>query len=124
MLRARLDAEGIPASVADDRHAIMNWPISLALGGARLQVPAEFLDPAREVLAAYNSGEFERDLLDCYPDAVEACPQCGSGKITRSVSMRQRILVIVTTVVASAPFPARRARMRCLACGHRWKHDD
>jgi|SRR5690625_488216 len=124
VLRARLEADGIPATVAGDHHMIMNWPISIALGGARLQVPSQFLDQAREILAACNAGDFEKDLMASYPGTVDTCPKCGSEKIKRSESNWRRILVILTTVVASAPFPAKGTRMCCLECDHRWKEKD
>lgn len=53
ILRARLEAEGIPAIVAD---ANMAQSYSVAVGGARLQVPSEFYDAARQIIADVNSG--------------------------------------------------------------------
>ena len=53
ILRARLEAEGIPAIVAD---ANMAQSYSVAVGGARLQVPSEFYDEARQIIADVNSG--------------------------------------------------------------------
>ena len=53
ILRARLEAEGIPAIVAD---ANMAQSYSVAVGGARVQVPSEFYEEARQIIADVNSG--------------------------------------------------------------------
>ena len=53
ILRARLAAEGIPAIVVD---ANMAQSYSVAVGGARVQVPGEFYDEARQIIADVNSG--------------------------------------------------------------------
>lgn len=47
VVRALLEAEGLPATVAHAHHAIANWPMSLALGGTAVQVPAPLLVSAR-----------------------------------------------------------------------------
>lgn len=124
ILRARLEAEGIPATVTGDGHMILNWPLSIALGGAKVQVPGPFLDKAQKVVAAYNAGDFEKDLTDCYPESADVCPECGSEKLRPSVSTGQRVLEVLITVLASAPFPPKAVRLRCSDCGHRWRYDD
>ena len=48
ILRARLEAEGIPACVVNEHHVRLNWFQAMALGGARVQVAAENVE---EVLA-------------------------------------------------------------------------
>lgn len=53
ILRARLEAEGIPAIVAD---ANMAQSYAVAVGGARVQVPSEFYEEARQIIADVNSG--------------------------------------------------------------------
>ena len=56
ILRARLEAEGIPAILADANMAQSYSLVSVAVGGVRLQVPAEFVDEARQIIADVNSG--------------------------------------------------------------------
>ncbi|GAB2499830.1 putative signal transducing protein [Arenimonas alkanexedens] len=122
VLRARLESEGIPATVAGDQHIIANWPLSVALGGAALQVPAAYLAQAQKIVADYHAGSLEADLLAEHPDAADACPTCGSGEVVGSVPLGQRALTIATFLLASAPFPARASRMHCQACGHAWRY--
>jgi hypothetical protein len=53
-----LRAAGIAAVVADDQHGQVNFLLAPALGGTRVLVPAADLAAAREVLAAFERGEF------------------------------------------------------------------
>ena len=122
ILRARLEAEGIPASVAGAQHIIANWPLSVALGGAALQVPSATLQQAEAIIAEYYAGAFERDLLAEDPDAADICPACGSSDVQASVPHRQRALVIATFLLASAPFPTKASHMACAACDNRWRY--
>ena len=55
VLRARLEAEGIPAYVSNDSHVLANWSLAYALGGVALQVPAERESEARATVVAINS---------------------------------------------------------------------
>jgi hypothetical protein len=122
ILRARLESEGIPASVAGDHHVVANWPWAIALGGVALQVPDEFLDAAQEIVQAYHDGSLERDLVAEDPQAVERCPVCSSEKIRATVPAGQRALAIATFLMAQAPFPTSASRMQCETCGHRWSY--
>ena len=56
ILRARLEAEGIPAILADAHMAQAYSVVSVAVGGVRVQVPEEFVDEARQIIADVNSG--------------------------------------------------------------------
>ncbi len=122
ILRARLEAEGVPASVIGDQHIIANWPLSVALGGVALQVPGEYLGQAQEVIAAYHAGIFRQDLVAEHPEAADTCQNCSSTEVTGSVPLRQRVLTVATFLLASAPFPTSASSMRCKACGHRWQY--
>ena len=122
ILRARLEAEGIPASVAGDQHIIANWPLSVALDGAALQVPLAYLGQAQEIVAAYHAGTFEEDLVAEHPEAADCCPSCGAADVVGSVPLRQRALTIATFLLASAPFPTSASRLQCQTCGHNWRY--
>jgi hypothetical protein len=64
ILRARLEAEGIPAFVMDGNMNQTSSLVSVALGGARLQVPRQYVAKANEILAAINSGAFAANARD------------------------------------------------------------
>lgn len=122
ILRARLAAEGIPATVAGDQHIIANWPLSVALGGAALQVPSAYLAQAQEIVAAYHAGTLSQDLATEHPEATDTCPVCGVTEVIGSIPFGQRVLAVATYFIASAPFPTSASRMHCQACGHRWRY--
>ena len=122
ILRGRLEAEGIPATIAGDQHVLAKWPLSVALGGVAIQVPSGFLEATRDVLAAYKAGVFERDLITEDPSALDLCPSCGGHKIQGSIPLEHRILVIFTYLLASAPFPTGASLLQCQICGHRWNY--
>jgi Putative prokaryotic signal transducing protein len=58
MLRGRLEAEGVPAMVADANSLRV---IQTAIGGVRLMVPEAFVDKAREILKADARGDYAID---------------------------------------------------------------
>ena len=72
--RGRLESEGIPAFLHSNNHSQIDWPITLALGGIRLQVPSCAAQKAREILQSVVP----------LPDSDEeiACPSCGSGMLS------------------------------------------
>ena len=68
LLQGRLQAEGIPAFLADEHLIQANRLLSIALGGVRVQVPRELLAGARRVIAALEAGEYALDE-DSDPEA-------------------------------------------------------
>ena len=117
---ARLNAEGIPATVAFANHAIIDWPAALALGGTAVQVPEEHLVQARRIVAEYRAGELEAELPEEPLVRKGRCPECGSSAIRRVVPLRQRLLAGLLGVFG-ATFPTRENEMACSACGTRWE---
>jgi len=124
ILCARLQADGIPASVADDQHMMANWALAGALGGARLQVPEAFAEEAAELVRAYHAGELERDLIAEHPSAAERCPACGGERLDKTVPLGQRALLLASCLAVSVPFPTQASNYRCLDCQTRWRFSD
>jgi hypothetical protein len=64
IIRARLQAEGLLATLADEHLVSMDWLYSNAIGGVRVQVPEREVPRALAVLAAVSRGEYalEEDL--------------------------------------------------------------
>jgi len=72
--KAKLDSEGIPAFIIDEHTINAQWLYSNALGGVKLQVPLQYSETAKEVVA-----EDRAELLDTEFDAeMRRCPSCGS----------------------------------------------
>jgi putative signal transducing protein len=61
VLRACLESHGIFAYVWGEHLGIANIFLSTASGGMRVQVRSDQLDQAREVIAAFERGDFALD---------------------------------------------------------------
>lgn len=114
LAKGRLQVEGIQAIVLNEHHISVNWPMSQALGGVKVQVPAEQLEAAKKVLEALARGEYAE------PDALETkCPICGSNNIKARFSL-PKLLFLIVSLGLSAIFPIRREKLICRRCAHKW----
>lgn len=120
VVRARLVADGIPATVAFANHAVVNWPMSLALGGTIVQAPADFLAQSREILADYQAGVLEAELNEAIGSQKEHCPRGGSTNFTRTMLRRKRFHAILVVLFVAA-FPTKRSLFICRECNYRWE---
>ena len=120
LVRARLESEGIPASVTDDHLLTANWQLTVALGGVRVQVPEEFLAQAQEILSHYWAGAFAADV-EAETDTLPAtCPSCQGTSVDQEVPTAEKLLAVGFFVVSGATFPTRTSQLRCKSCGNRW----
>lgn len=110
LLRLRLEAGGIPAFVQDENVVNLNWLLSNAIGGVRVQIFESDLDAAKEILA--------EPALDEVPTRVD-CPRCGSDKT--SVDEFPRKLAFLSLIVLGFPILFSGRRWSCTECGHKWK---
>ena len=67
----RIESEGIPVFLLGINHASVNWLLSIALGGIRIQVPAKYAEEARAILS---------EIPQPGHDQVTSCPKCGSDE--------------------------------------------
>ena len=120
MLRLRLEAEGIPASVAFQFHIGNNWWYSQALGGVRVQVPRSWLKEALHVEKDCRAGVFTAELRQEFGDIDDVqCPNCGSESFSKRRPIPSVILSLVTLLV-TVPIPATGWVCRCRRCRTRW----
>lgn len=106
----KLKSEGIPVFLLGINHASVNWLISTALGGIRLQVPADFVDEARQLLTQI-AGPIERGEPEC--------PECG-GSDTTAMSNSRKIAFLAVHLF-SIPVPWQSDRRHCQSCGADWR---
>src|SRR5262245_16145024 len=92
LYRATLEQAGIPVFLADEGIVSMNWFLSNAVGGIKVQVPEEHADPAREVLgtAAVAVAPEDADYLATPP---VMCPFCGSSQVVGYTGTQARNIV-------------------------------
>jgi hypothetical protein len=123
MFRGRLEAERIPAFLASDQHIWMQWQLSVALGGVRVQVPEFFADPAGEVLARCASGACQAELAEMFGDIEERrCPVCGARDIKRRPAAGEFVFTLAVMLLG-LPVKFGTSRCTCRVCGHRWQED-
>ena len=110
LFRTRLEAAGISAFVQDEYVVQLNWLLSNAIGGVRVQIADDDLESASEFLAA--------DSPQPTPDAEEVvCPMCGSSLIAPDEKPR-RIAYLSLWLLG---FPLLFTRWRCSACSNVFK---
>ena len=119
LARGRLEAEGIRASVIDENIVRMNWALSQAVGGVKVQVHHEDLEKAREILGE----DFNESLAEaCHKEfpglLADVCPQCGSSEISPK---RYSKWSLIPSLYFLLPlfFPLK--RWECRNCGRSWR---
>jgi hypothetical protein len=121
IVRARLEAEGIPASTAHYHHVAAYWPLSVALGGVKVQVPAACLADAKDLLDAYQSGALLRSLESAANLVAEVCPICGATRIRNVAPLSGRFALVACFLTIGLIFPLHASRRTCDACGASWR---
>ena len=120
LARSKLESEGIPCFVAEERFIQVNWLLASVFGCVELKVPSGSADRARNalrprprlvVLADANSARSRADET--------ACPRCRSFDVYAH-HLKQRI---GTVAVALLSLLGRSWRYRwiCKQCGYEWK---
>src|SRR5690348_16791201 len=95
----------------------MKWPISQAIGGVKLQVPAYAAGQALDVLKALDGGEHD-GLLDHYEPIypTRPCSVCDSNSLKPVFAIDQLLLLFASFTIGII-FPIYRNRRRCNNCG-------
>lgn len=107
VLRSRLEAEGVYATVADTDLARIGWAAP-AEGGARVLVAERDFEKAKTVLARLQRGDYS---LDENKEPAR-CPHCGGTKLTTFIPS------LAASLFKYGGQPGRRAR--CETCGKTW----
>ncbi len=114
LLRMKLEAGGVDAYIQDENTVQMDWLLSNAIGGVRVQVGDEDLETAKEILSAPPANPIEAEGTEC--------PDCSS--LHTAPDELPRRMAFLSLLVLGFPFPFLRRRWRCADCGHTWKGSD
>jgi len=114
--RGLLESEGIPAFLFNEQQIWMNWNMSQALGGVRLQVSAEDRQRAFAVLSARDAGEYAGALNDLQYELPLRCPKCSSPDIEVAPSSGAGWSVVAIFLITGIVSPKVSDRWRCKAC--------
>ena len=74
--RMHLQAEDIPAFIADENVVTWDWILGQAIGFIKLQVPSSYADAAERILALHSN---DQTIAENAPEPAEAlrCLSCG-----------------------------------------------
>jgi hypothetical protein len=104
-----VESNGIPVFLLGINHASANWLLSNALGGIQLQVPAQFVAEARDILAETNQGR---------ANDSDTCPECGSADT--SAMSNSRKIAFFSVHAFGLPVPWTNSRRHCQKCAAEW----
>ncbi len=120
--KARLEAEGIWAFIADGGTVGANWLYSNAVGGVKLQVRDADVERAIEILGI-EPPETEWDDIEFAggeQDAESTCPRCHSDNIRyERFAMRP---LFASWLFLGVPLPF--LKWKCGDCGYEWRWDE
>lgn len=114
LVRGRLEAFDIDATLVDAETVSVNWLWSNLLGGIKVQVPESDVEEALHLLSSEWSDE--PDLQDAAETAI--CPNCGSPATEYLLDKRGSFLTLLLLGFPLLPAVSKR---ECADCGHRWK---
>lgn len=117
--KAKLQSEALRCSLADDNIVRLNWFLSNAIGGVRLQVVDVDAEAAMELLAEAIPPSFSAE--ETGEEYVQPeCPNC--HELDTSYETFYRGVTLWALWLWSLPFwIPRLKRWKCEACGNRWK---
>jgi len=128
LAQSLLQAEGIGSTIPEENIAGIDWQWSTALQGIRLQVAADDVDSALQLLSN-RPGLVPDDYAGEIHDAEEPkrCPYCGSDLMgsqrwrrrAKALTMLAPILLLLwPLVLAFGP------KYECTQCGRLWRETD
>ncbi|MGH9768185.1 MAG: DUF2007 domain-containing protein [Blastocatellia bacterium] len=117
LAKGLLEANGIMAVIADEYTAGMNWLLSNAIGGVKVQVDKTDLEDALKILALNGAREEGVHEVDGY---WGECPKCGSKTV--EFILERKGSVILTWVLIGAPLLFTSKKLRRLNCNNEWKY--
>ena len=116
LVKSKLEAFGVDAVLADGETIRLDWLLSNALGGIKVQVPEPDVEEARLVLQSEATREQEEQDMPGAANAV--CPACGSSNTHYFLDKRGSFS---TWLVFGIPLLPARSKNTCADCGCKWK---
>jgi hypothetical protein len=118
--RSMLEAAGIEVFLQDENLVRLDWQVSNFIGGIRLQVPADAIATATELLDQPIPAS---DEIPGQPSFEQpTCPHCGSTDITFTGSDRRAAML--STFTMGLPLPLGAETWLCNVCNTRWLDND
>jgi len=106
LVASQLEAVELHPVLLDAEMVRIDWLMSNAIGGVKVQVPRDELEAAQRLLQS------ETDVEGAAPIA---CPKCGS---TETANYHERRGAALSWLVLGIPAIPTRSGTRCALCGH------
>ena len=117
-----VESGDIPTFLKDETVITVNNLYSLAVGGAKLQVPAAEAAQAREILvdAGYTAAAVRQPKAESFPiKNMMECPYCGSDNVYEG--RRAGTVMVIGIWLVRLPRPVFKYTCHCFDCGRNWK---
>jgi hypothetical protein len=117
LAQSLLEAGGIASTIPDEGLAGIDWRMTTALHGIRLQVAADDVDEAAVLLA--EAAEVDPGEPGALPDAKSLCPGCGSASVGPAPWKRRlkAVALLLPVVIVAWPLVALlRPPLFCFSC--------
>lgn len=113
-----LNDEGIESEIVDENTVTMNWMLSQAVGGVKLNVRLSDLDRAREILAGVMADGVDSSSPEIGEAEPDRCPACGSVAV---VPRKYTRWSLIFAVIFMLPVFFPKKKWKCGNCGHVWR---
>ncbi len=110
LARLKLESEEIPCVIVDENIVAMDWLLSPAVGGIKLQVPSVLRAVARAVLFATGEWSGDQPIVEGDP-----CPHCPGGVLRPGPPLWWQ--VVLSIVLLGMPLMFLPKRHVCDSCG-------
>ena len=118
LAKGKLEAEGIYAIVLDEHIVQINWNLSQAIAGVKVQVSEADLDGARELLRVEYVEELSAtEEARLQPAPEDTCPRCDSSSVSPK---RYSRWFLIPSLLLLLPIFFRRKQWVCNDCGATW----
>ncbi len=117
LAKGKLESARIACVLADGNLVRMDWLLSNAIGGLRLQVRQGDLESARALLAEPIPPEFSAEEVG-EPYQQPRCPHCYSLDI--GFEKLDRFWTYGLWLLLQFPVPIRKDNWKCYTCGAEW----
>ena len=113
MFKAKLESEGVRCCIADGNMVALDWRLSNALGGIKVQILDEDVERVRPILEKMDEipGQF------IFLPPKKACPACGSMNVSR-----RPWPLMLSILTLGFPLLFCRRGFTCNECGHQFEY--
>ena len=127
LIKARLEAAGIPVFLKNYETINANWFYANALGWIQVVVREQDAERAKQILEEMDEVTDLEELpesaqVEFIEEDVVVCPNCGSTNV--HYEKYNYRLSFLSMMLLSMPIPFKKGEWVCDDCGYRWKEEE